>query len=167
VYPSRRTDSRNGAIGTFIHATYSEAMNPTYEGSCFCGAVGLTVTGEPAAAGFCHCESCRSWAAAPVNAFSLWKPEAVKITRGEDYIGVHHKTEKSYRKFCKRCGGHLLTDHPPFGLVDVYAATIPAYRHEPKVHVHYAESVLRMKDGLPKMRDLPKEMGGSGDTVPE
>jgi len=142
-------------------------MKPTYEGSCFCGAVGLTVTGEPAAAGFCHCESCRSWAAAPVNAFSLWKPEAVKITRGEDCIGVHHKTEKSYRKFCKRCGGHLLTDHPPFGLVDVYAATIPAYRHEPKVHVHYAETVLRMKDGLPKMKDLPKEMGGSGDTVPE
>jgi hypothetical protein len=91
----------------------------------------------------------------------------VTVTRGTDNIGVYHKTEKSYRKFCTTCGGHLLTDHPLWGLVDVYAATIPTYRHEPKLHVNYAETVLRMKDGLPKMRDLPKEMGGSGETVPE
>ena len=142
-------------------------MNQTYKGGCFCGAVELTVTGEPVAAGFCHCSSCRSWAAAPVNAFCLWKPDAVKVTKGEDNIGVYHKTEKSYRKFCKTCGGHLLTFHPPFGLADVYPAVIPSYRHEPKLHVNYAETVLRMKDGLPKMKDMPKEMGGSGELVPE
>ena len=39
----------------------------TYEGSCFCGAVHFTVTGEPAAMGYCHCESCRTWSAGPVN----------------------------------------------------------------------------------------------------
>jgi len=142
-------------------------MNHTYEGSCFCGAVQLTVTGEPVAAGFCHCSSCRSWSAAPVNAFSLWKPEAVKINKGEDSVGVYQKTEKSHRKFCKLCGGHLVTDHPLWGLIDVYAATIPAYRHEAKVHVNYGETVLRIKDGLPKMKDLPKEMGGSGEILPE
>jgi hypothetical protein len=27
--------------------------------------------------------------------------------------------------------------------------------------------VLRMHDGLPKMQDLPKEMGGSGATIAE
>jgi hypothetical protein len=142
-------------------------MNETYKGSCFCGAIDLTVTGEPVAAGYCHCTSCRSWSAAPVNAFSLWKPGAVKIIKGGDRIGVYHKTERSYRKFCKICGGHLLTDHPSFALIDVYAATIPAYRHEPTLHVHYAETALRMKDGLPKMKDLPKDMGGSGDVLPE
>src|SRR5207253_10783538 len=29
---------------------------------------GLTVCGEPAAMGYCHCESCRSWSAGPVDA---------------------------------------------------------------------------------------------------
>ena len=29
------------------------------------------------------------------------------------------------------------------------------------------ETVLRIKDGLPKMKDMPKEMGGSGETLPE
>jgi hypothetical protein len=80
---------------------------------------------------------------------------------------MYHKTEQSHRKFCKICGGHLLTDHPGFGLIDVYAATIPGYRHEPKLHVHYGETVLRIKDGLPKMKDMPKEMGGSGEVLAE
>ena len=142
-------------------------MSQTYEGSCFCGAVQIAVTGEPAAAGYCHCESCRSWSAAPVNAFSLWKPEAVKVTKGEERIRTYHKTEKSYRKFCTTCGGHLFTDHPQWGLVDVYAAVIPKYQHAPQLHVNYAETALRMRDGLPKMKDLPKEMGGSGEMVPE
>jgi len=69
-----------------------ENMSETYEGSCFCGAVQISVTGEPAAAGYCHCESCRSWSAGPVNAFSLWKPESVKVTRGEANVGVYNKT---------------------------------------------------------------------------
>jgi hypothetical protein len=142
-------------------------MAPAYTGRCFCGAVELVVTGEPVAAGYCHCESCRSWSAAPVNAFSLWKPEAVRVTKGEADIGVYQKTERSQRKFCRKCGGHLLTEHPLWGLTDVYAATIPAYRHEPALHVNYAEAVLRMRDGLPKMKDVPKEMGGSGETMPE
>jgi hypothetical protein len=143
------------------------AMNQSYNGSCFCGAVELSVTGEPAAAGYCHCSSCRSWAAAPVNAFSLWKPEQVKVTKGQDKIGEFHKTENSHRQFCTVCGGHLFTDHPGFGLIDVYAATIPTYSHQPQLHVHYAESVLPIKDGLPKMKDMPKEMGGSGVMLPE
>ena len=142
-------------------------MNNSYKGTCFCGTVELTVTGEPVAAGYCHCSSCRSWSAAPVNAFSLWKPDAVKITKGEGNVGVYHKTEKSNRKFCKACGGHLLTDHPLWGVVDVYAATIPGYRHVPQLHVNYAETVLHIKDGLPKMKDMPKEMGGSGEALPE
>ena len=139
----------------------------TYKGSCFCEAVQLEVTGDPVAAGYCHCSSCRSWAAAPVNAFSLWKPEQVKVTKGADNIATYHKTEQSYRKFCRVCGGHLMTEHPSWNLIDVYAATIPSYRHAPGVHVHYQETVLPMRDGLPKMKDIPAEMGGSGVTIPE
>jgi hypothetical protein len=139
----------------------------TYSGSCFCGAVQITVQGDPAAMGYCHCESCRHWSAGPINAFSLWNPEAVKITRGADNIGTYNKTPGSSRKWCKTCGGHLLTDHPGFKLIDVYAAVIPNFRFKPALHVHYQETVLRVKDGLPKMKDMPKEMGGSGVTLPE
>jgi hypothetical protein len=138
-----------------------------YRGGCFCGAVQLTVSGEPAAMGYCHCESCRSWSAGPVNAFTLWKPEAVKVTRGADNIGTYNKTPRSSRKWCKTCGGHLFTEHPAWSLIDVYAATIPDFPYQPGVHVHYQETKRPIKDGLPKMKDLPKEMGGSGITLAE
>jgi hypothetical protein len=35
------------------------------------------------------------------------------------------------------------------------------------VHVNYSERVLRLPDGLPKQRDMPAEMGGSGTLLPE
>jgi hypothetical protein len=138
-----------------------------YLGKCFCGAVEIKVDGEPVGAGYCHCASCRSWSAGPVNAFTLWKKDAVTVTKGEENVGTFHKTERSYRKWCKTCGGHLFSEHPEWGLIDVYAATIPEFSFKPGVHVNYERSVLRMNDGLPKMKDFPAELGGSGQTVPE
>lgn len=138
-----------------------------YKGSCFCGAIELTVTGEPVAMGYCHCDSCRHWSAGPVNAFTLWSPEAVEVTRGAENIGTYNKTASSNRKWCTKCGGHLFTEHPGMGLTDVYAAVIPDLPFEPGVHVNYQETVLHIHDGLPKLRDFPAEMGGSGERVAE
>lgn len=142
-------------------------MSTTHTGRCFCGAVEVKVTGTPEGMGYCHCESCRSWSAGPVNAFTLWKPDAVAVTKGADRVGTFAKTPMSERTFCRDCGGHLMTNHPTLGLVDVFAATIPTLAFAPGVHVNYAETVLPMKDGLPKLRDFPKELGGSGATMAE
>jgi hypothetical protein len=142
-------------------------MSETHSGSCFCGAVEVQVTGAPEGMGYCHCRSCRSWSAGPVNAFTLWKPENVKVTRGNEFIGAFQKNPASDRRFCTKCGGHIMTVHPTFGLVDVFSATIPTLAFKPGVHVNYAETVLPMKDGLPKLKDFPKELGGSGEVVPE
>jgi hypothetical protein len=139
----------------------------TYEGSCFCGAVQIAVSGAPEVVGYCHCDSCRSWSAAPVNAFTLWKPELVRVTRGAENVGTYNKTPKSYRKYCTTCGGHLFTEHPGWGVVDVYAAVIRQFPFKAAVHVNYQETVLPMKDGAPKFKDMPKEMGGSGVMLPE
>jgi hypothetical protein len=139
----------------------------THVGSCFCGAVELVVTGKPEAMGYCHCSSCRSWSGGPVNAFSLWKPEAVRITSGAEHVATFQKTELSQRRYCAKCGGHLMTNHPPLGHVDVFAATLPTLAFTPAVHGNYAETVLRMRDGLPKLKDFPAEFGGSGTTIAE
>jgi hypothetical protein len=136
-------------------------------GSCFCGTVQIEVTGEPEAMGYCHCRSCRSWSGGPVNAFSLWKPEAVRVTSGAEHLAVYAKTPMSERQFCAKCGGHLMANHPPLGLVDVFAATIPTLAFTPGVHVNYAETVLPMRDGLPKLKDFPAAFGGSGEAIAE
>src|SRR5262245_52670007 len=83
----------------------SEMAEGKHSGTCFCGAVAVEVTGEPAEMGYCHCGSCRSWSAGPVNAFSLWPTPQVRITKGADQLASYAKHPQSVRKWCKSCGG--------------------------------------------------------------
>ena len=117
--------------------------------------------------GYCHCESCRHWSAGLVNAFTLWAPEAVSITAGEEYLATYHKTEVSHRQWCTQCGGHVRSVHPGLNMVDVFAAILPGLVFKPGVHVNYQETVLPMRDGLPKLKDFPAEFGGSGELIAE
>lgn len=142
-------------------------MTTSHKGACFCGAVQIEVAGEPEGMGYCHCTSCRSWSGGPVNAFTLWKPETVRVTAGGEHLATFTKTPASERKYCAKCGGHLMANHPGLGLVDVFSATIPSLKFAPGVHINYAETVLPMRDGLPKLKDFPAEFGGSGEQVPE
>jgi hypothetical protein len=142
-------------------------MTDSHAGACFCGAVEIRVTGAPSAMGYCHCRSCRSWSGGPVNAFTLWPPEQVEVVTGAEHIATYNKTAMSHRQYCALCGGHLMTRHPPLAMVDVYAATLPDLAFVPQVHVNYAETVLPMRDGLPKLKDFPAEFGGSGEMVAE
>ncbi|MGI9169403.1 MAG: GFA family protein, partial [Caulobacteraceae bacterium] len=73
-------------------------MSDIHNGECFCGAVALEASGAPESMGYCHCRSCRSWSGGPVNAFSLWKPDAVKVTRGAEHIGTFAKSPQSERR---------------------------------------------------------------------
>jgi len=139
--------------------------NSSYQGRCFCGAVEIAASGAPVGMGYCHCASCRHWSAGPVNAFTLWPAANVKVTKGIDLIGTFNKTDNSFRKWCKSCGGHLLTEHPKWGLTDIYAAILPELKFQPGVHVNYQETILHLDDGLPKMRDLPGDLGGSNTLV--
>jgi hypothetical protein len=84
-----------------------------------------------------------------------------------DLLGEFAGVPNSVRQFCKKCGGHIMTDHPEWGVTDVFAATIPSLAFVPGVHVNYAETVLLMRDGLPKFKEFPAEIGGSGEQVPE
>ena len=145
-----------------------------YQGQCFCGAVEFTLSGEPEVMAYCHCDSCRHWSAGPVNAFTLWPPDSFKLTRGADQVGSFDKSMASkntpgpsHRKWCKTCGGHIFIDHPTMGVVDVPAVLIAGLTFTPGFHVHYQETVHPMKDGLPKFKDMPTAVGGSGIEIAE
>jgi hypothetical protein len=139
----------------------------TYHGECFCGAVKVEATGAPEGMGYCHCDSCRSWSASPVNAFTLWRPENIRIVSGSEFVASFNKTLRSERMYCTKCGAHLMTNHPLWNVIDVYAATLPTLAYKPALHINYAETVLPMKDGLPKFKDYPGAFGGSDLQLPE
>ena len=138
-----------------------------HTGTCFCGAVQVMATGEPLTMGYCHCTSCRRWSASPVNAFTIWIPEAVRITKGPENVRSFQKTKKTVRKWCQACGGHLLIEHPLWLVTEVPTAVLPNVPFKPAVHLHYAETVLHIRDGLPKQKDIRAELGGSGELLDE
>jgi hypothetical protein len=41
-------------------------------------------------------------------------------------------------------------------VIDVFSATIPDFPFRPQLHVNYAETVLPMRDGLPKLPGHPE-----------
>ena len=51
--------------------------------------------------------------------------------------------------------------------VNQVAAAVPTVPFAPTVHLNYAEAVLPIRDGLPKLKDFPAQAGGSGEAVPE
>ena len=128
-----------------------------YKASCFCGSVEIETSGTPTMMGYCHCKDCASWSASPITAATLWPQESVKVVKGEEHICTFNKTEHTYRKFCRKCGGHLMADHPGMALVDVYAAVLKDFTFEPTLHVHYETKTVSVKDGLPKFKGAPGE----------
>ena len=142
-------------------------MPETHFGVCPCGSVTIEVMGEPAEMGYCHCEGCRSYSGAPVSAFTLWKAENVKVTSGAEFLGAFRSSGFSDRRFCTKCGGGVMAEHPSVGLTDIRPMTIPTVAFKPAAHLNYEETILAIRDGLPKLKDFPAHVGGSGETMPE
>jgi hypothetical protein len=142
-------------------------MTKTNTARCYCVAVEIEMRGDPLEMGYCHCENCRRYSAAPVSAFTLWKKENVNVTKGEEFLGRLKSSDISERGYCTKCGGHIIVEHPTLGLIDVRIGALRNFPFEPKVHLNYEETVLPIKDGLPKLKDFPAAIGGSGETMPE
>jgi hypothetical protein len=57
--------------------------------------VEIEARGAPAEMGYCHCDACRRYSGMPVNAFTLWKLENVRVTKGEEFLGKFKSSEMS------------------------------------------------------------------------
>jgi hypothetical protein len=89
------------------------------------------------------------------------------VTKGQKHLASYNQRGFSNRRYCSNCGGHVLVEHPTLGLTDVHASMLPKLKFSPALHVNYAEAVLPLHDGLPKLKDFPAEFGGSGEVLPE
>lgn len=142
-------------------------MTQEHRGSCFCGSIEIVAKGEPVEMGYCHCSDCQSYAGAPLVSFTLWQRENLSIVKGAELLASFNKAGTTERQYCLRCGGHLVNDHAQWGVADVPAALLPTVAFEPSVHLHYGSAVLPVRDGLPKLRDFPAEVGGTGELLAE
>jgi hypothetical protein len=136
---------------------------------CLCGAVQLSLIGEPFGMAYCHCESCRRWFGAPVHAGCLWPDENVRVVKGAEHLTLFKRTERSgsHRQFCSVCGAPVLVGHPDVGMTDVPAVSVSNLEFKPTLHTHYPERVVAFRDGLPKYRYFDPAIVGDSETVPE
>ncbi len=125
-----------------------------------CGAVSVEVEGDPQAMVVCHCKDCRAWSASPVNGAALWPRDKMAVTQGQDNIQSYAHSEGHNRSWCTKCGGHVFTDHIPFGLVDVYASVIAVSYIHLRAHETLRYIVCRLllekKNKYPTTLYLPR-----------
>ena len=139
----------------------------TYDGSCFCGAVEFTVTGAPVSMGYCHCNSCRHWSAAPLIPSPCGSQKTLELRGEKKILGPLAKRRKAIASGARHAAVTSLRIHPELGLIDVYAAAIPGVPFIPGLHVNYSETKLPIGTVFFKLKDFPHGFGGSGIEVVE
>lgn len=141
----------------------------TYHAQCSCGTVQMEVRGEPVAQCYCHCNSCRSYTGSPVSTPVLWPRANVQFTAGEDKLRRFSKTAHSEggRFTCGVCDGVVGAYLADSDLFDIFSGLFSDFEFTPTVHINYENTVLPIRDGLPKLKDMPEEWGGSGQLLDE
>jgi hypothetical protein len=115
-------------------------------GGCHCGAIRYQAEGEALTHGLCHCNDCRRAAGAPMVGWTMYRKDAVTVTRGA--LKVYASSEHGRRHFCPECGTGLFYTNAQNlpGIIDIQSATyddpdaVP-----PRAHVQVAERIAWME----------------------
>ncbi|KGU75329.1 glutathione-dependent formaldehyde-activating enzyme family protein [Burkholderia pseudomallei MSHR4308] len=78
-------------------------MSATRSIRCLCGAVGMKLTGEPAARAHCHCTACRDFHGVSMLSATAWPAERAIVVEG-DVASFAHPARQMSRTFCRACG---------------------------------------------------------------
>ncbi|QSP93934.1 GFA family protein [Marinobacter salinisoli] len=132
-------------------------MSDQHTVHCDCGAVEVTMLGQPRVHGYCHCEDCRELLQVPYHSVLAWEGDKVGFSSGEaDTVEFKHPEKQMTRVFCKHCGEVLYnTNKMGWKLVSqllfkkCHGDELPA-GFEPTGHFFYARRVIDIGDNLPK-----------------
>jgi hypothetical protein len=115
-------------------------------GGCHCGAIRYEAEGQALTHALCHCTDCRRHAGAPMVGWTMYKLDAVKVTKGTPK--VYASSEHGRRHFCPDCGTGLFFTNEKIlpGIIDVQSATydnpdaVPA-----RAHIQVADRISWME----------------------
>jgi len=98
----------------------------TLNGSCLCGALGFSVTGEPTRFMHCHCSRCRK-STGTGHASNLFISDGALTWTGDTGLIKSYKipeAQRFTRTFCSQCGGPLPREITAMNLVMIPAGTL-------------------------------------------
>jgi len=79
-------------------------------GSCLCGAVAYQADAPISRIVHCHCQTCRKTHGTAFSSVAAVPREAFRFTRGSDHLGAIESSPGKFRRFCSRCGSHLMAE---------------------------------------------------------
>jgi hypothetical protein len=129
---------------------------------CRCGAVQVELVGEALVDLYCHCDDCQAVHGAAYVPESVYRADAVRVTRGDPLAWA---LKRNPRVTCRECGTRLFIDVKPLSLRGVNGCLLPPGRFRPAFHMHCRFAVAPVKDKLPHYAGRPARFGGSDDTV--
>lgn len=101
-------------------------------GSCLCGEVRYEVDADASAIVHCHCATCRKAHGSAFSSVANVPREAFRWTSGEALLNSFESSPGKFRRFCSRCGSHVVADRPErptlllrLGCLDTPTAAVP------------------------------------------
>ena len=144
--------------------------------TCTCGAVELTLTGEPFMVNICHCDDCQRASAELEQlpgakkildgfggtAYALYRKDRVLVTKGQDQL-TDHRIEgeaNTHRTVALCCWTPLFLDFEPGHWVSIFQQrfTAPVPAAERRINTRFMPKGARPADGLPQAKGFPLVM---------
>jgi ADP-ribosyl-[dinitrogen reductase] hydrolase len=121
------------------------------KGSCLCGGIAYEVD-RLGPIGHCHCKTCRKAHAAAFASTARVNREDFRWLKGEELLGAFESTPGKVRRFCTRCGSHLMAEWLDKPQVIVRVATLDDNPGVvPVAHIWTSHDVEWLQtEGLPK-----------------
>lgn len=105
-------------------------------GSCLCGAIAYEADAELGRIVHCHCQTCRKTHGAAFSSVAAVPRASFRWTRGVELLGSIESSPGKFRRFCSKCGSHLMAERvaQPNVLLRLGCLDTPV-RNVPQVHI--------------------------------
>jgi hypothetical protein len=130
-------------------------------GGCHCRSIRYQIEGDVIVHALCHCTDCRRHSGAPMVGWSMYRQEAVKVTKGTPK--VYASSDSGRRHFCADCGTGLFYVNEQMlpGIIDIQSATYddPGVL-PPQAQIQVADRINWMKSAheLPEFERFPPKL---------
>jgi ADP-ribosyl-[dinitrogen reductase] hydrolase len=128
------------------------------QGSCLCTRIAYEVDQLAGPIGHCHCKTCRKAHAAAFASTARVNREHFRWLKGQEFLGAFESSPGKLRRFCTKCGSHLIAEWPAQPQVIVRVATLDEDPGStPKAHIWTSHDVSWLAiDEVPRFAEWAK-----------
>lgn len=125
-------------------------------GSCLCGAVAYEADAPVERIVHCHCRTCRKTHGTAFSSVAAVSRDEFRWLRGEEVLGAIESSPGKFRRFCSKCGSHVMAERATQPVVLLRLGCLDTeVRNVPQVHIWRSDAApwYDPKIGLPEKQE--------------